>query len=88
MFVCVCVCVCVCVLLGQHFFIDTNLIKPYRIFCLHIFVFIISSCYIDFIISGRNYLINLPLLFVTLVLSVRSWAIIRGVLILSLQSLI
>ena len=39
---------------GQHFFIDTYLIKYYRQFCLHIFLLFLSSFRIDFMISGEN----------------------------------
>ena len=48
-------------------------------FYLHIFVYVLSSCRIDFTVSGKNCLIKLPSLTVTRVHSARSWTIIRGV---------
>ena len=63
---CVCVCVCVC-------------LNNIDILCLHIFVFIRSSRRIDFMVSSWNWLINLQWLIGSLVLSVRSWAIVKGV---------
>ena len=65
-------CVCVCVF-GQHFFVDTYLIKQYWYFCQHIFVFILSNCRINFMISSGNWLINLPQLIGSLILSVRHY---------------
>ena len=48
------------------------------IFCLHIFLWILSYCCIDFAVFGGNWLIYFPLLFISQVLSARLWAIIRG----------
>ena len=48
------------------------------IFCLHIFLLILSYCRIDFIVFGGNWLIYFPYLFISQVLSVRLWDIIRG----------
>ena len=47
---------CIC----QHFNVNTYLIKHYRHFFLHILLFILSTCYIEFMISGGNWLLNLP----------------------------
>ena len=68
MCVCVCVCVCVCISLNN---ID--------MFCLHTFVYILPTYRTDFMLSGGNWLMKLPLLIVNLELSARSRAIIRGV---------
>ena len=46
--------------INKHFFVKEYLIKQYRHFCLHIFVFILSSCCINVIMSSQNWLINLP----------------------------
>ena len=53
--------------------------------CLHIFVFILSSRRIDFMVSGGNWLMNFLWLIGSLVLSIRSWAIIRGVYIVKVM---
>ena len=50
-----------------------------EIFGLHIFVYVFWSCRIDFIVSGGNRLMKLPLIIGTQVLFARSWAIYRGV---------
>ena len=50
-------CVCVCVF-GQHFFIMHISLNNMDIFCLHMFVFVLSSCRIDFIVSGGNWLMK------------------------------
>ena len=59
---------------GQHFFIDIYLIKQYRHFLFTYF------CIYPFnvMISRQNWLINLPKLIGSQVLSAQSWAIIRG----------
>ena len=49
------------------------------IFCLHIFVYVFSSCRIDFMVSGGNWLMKFTKLIGILVLSDRSWAITRSV---------
>ena len=53
------------------------------IFYLHIFVLILSSRSVNFNVSGRNWFINLPELIGSLILSAWSWAIIRGVYIIT-----
>ena len=48
---------------GQCFFLKTYLIEQYtNFFYLYIFVLILSSCCMDVIISGLNWLINLSYL--------------------------
>ena len=47
------------------------------IFCLHIFLLILLYCPIDFIVFGGYWLIYFPWLFISQVLSVRIWAIVR-----------
>ena len=55
--VCVCVCVraCVCVF-GQHFFINAYFIKQYRHLLSKHFLYVLSSCCIDFMVSVGNWL--------------------------------
>ena len=48
------------------------------IFCLHIFFWIYSYYHIAFIVFGRNWFMYCPQLYISLVLSARLWAIIRG----------
>ena len=78
MCVCLCVCVCVCVF-GQISSLMHISLNNKDIFCLLIFVYVLLSCCIDFMISGWNWYRKLPQLIGTLVFSVRSWATIRGV---------
>ena len=37
---------------GQHFFINSYFIEQFDMFCLHIFVYVLSSCRIDFMVSA------------------------------------
>ena len=48
------------------------------ILCLHIFFWIRSNSRITFIVFGGNWFMYCPQLYVSLVLSARLWAIIRG----------
>ena len=48
------------------------------IFCLYIFLLILSNCRIDLMIFGGNWLINFPLFVISQVLSAQLWTIIRG----------
>ena len=72
----------------QHFVINTYFVEHNRqidIFCLHIFLLILSYCRIDVIIFGGNWLRYLPWLFISQVLSVWLWAIIkRGAIIMNM----
>ena len=47
-----------------------------EILCLHIFVYILSSRCINFMVYNRNWLMNLPYLISSQVLSTWSWVII------------
>ena len=69
-YICVCVCVCVCRILYIYIYIYVYLgsisslmhisLNIIDIFCLHIFLLILSYCRIDFIIFDGNWLMNLP----------------------------
>ena len=63
-----------------HIYIWLNNIE---VLCLHIFVFILLSCCIDFMVVGG--LINFPQLIVSLVLSARSYDIISGLYIIKVM---
>ena len=45
---------------GQHFFINAYFIEQYKHVLSTYFVYVLSSCQIDFIVSGRNWLTKLP----------------------------
>ena len=52
-----CVCVCVCVYLGSISSWWRIWLNSADFFCLHIFAFILSSCSVNVLISGCNWLI-------------------------------
>ena len=56
-----------------------NLFNNLDLLCIHIFVYLLSSCCIDFMVSSGNWFMKLPKLIVAVVLSARSWAFIRSV---------
>ena len=72
-YMCVCVCVCVCVCFGSIsslIHISLNIID---IFCLHVFLLILSNCRFDLMIFCGNWLINLPWLVISQVLSSKKY---------------
>ena len=77
MSMCVCVCVCVKIYMCVYVYLASisSLMhiswKNVDKFCLHLFVYILSSCRIDFMVSDGNWLMKLPQLILTLILSAR-----------------
>ena len=59
MYMCVCVCACVCVYLGCISSLIHISLNNIDMFCRHILVYVLSSCRINFIVSGGNWLMKL-----------------------------
>ena len=57
----VCVCVCECISLDRISSLMHISLNNIDIFCLHIFVYALSSYCIDFMISGGNYVDETPI---------------------------
>ena len=58
-YMCVCVCVCVCVYLGSIYSLMHISLNNVRIFCLYIYIYMLLSCHIDFMVLGWNWLMKL-----------------------------